>query len=133
MRFQLKYYECANDTVSMMAARGFIDLSDVESITQGLSLSIANSQSSSSSNGTGGGEVHNSSSSTSSTSQSLGKKGALAAATLSSLMNGTDIGGADTRSCFEVRTTKRVHVFCAKTPLDAARWVKQLQLSCLDS
>ena len=129
MRFQLKYYECANDTVSMMAARGFIDLSDVESITQGLSLSIANSQSSSSSNGTGGGEVYNSSSSTSSTSQSLGKKGALAAATLSSLMN----GGADTRSCFEVRTTKRVHVFCAKTPLDAARWVKQLQLSCLDS
>lgn len=41
-------------------------------------------------------------------------------------------GGSDSKSCFELRTSKRVYCFCAKSAQEASKWVKQLEMCCLD-
>lgn len=92
--------------------KGVIDLSDIESINQGLSQQQHPQQ------------------------QHPSKK---ALNTINLMTGGTvanSIGlGIDVepKSCFEVRTSKRVYVFCASSSQDAVKWVKQLEACCLDS
>ncbi len=39
----------------------------------------------------------------------------------------------DPKCHFEVKTSKRVYYFCANTQVESSKWVKHLQLCCLDS
>jgi hypothetical protein len=39
----------------------------------------------------------------------------------------------DNKNCFELKTSKRVYYFCAKSPQEAYTWVNQLKVCCLDS
>jgi hypothetical protein len=49
-------------------------------------------------------------------------------------MNGNNsISDTEAKNCFELKTSKRVYYFCAKSQQDAYKWVKQLQMCCLDS
>jgi hypothetical protein len=110
VKHQLRYYETANDSV----AKGVIDLSDVESINQGMSASCYEQQ-------------HHQNSST--------KKA------LNSIISGASFGGGDNsvggnelgKNCFELKTSKRIYYFCAKSPQDAYKWIKQLEMCFLDS
>lgn len=102
----MRYYDSANDSL----AKGVIDLSDVESINQGLSSAYMQQNQSD---------------------QISSKKVAF-----SNFISGGNFGGdanADSKSCFELKTSKRVYYFCAKSPQDATKWVKQLEMCCLDS
>jgi hypothetical protein len=106
----LRYYDCQNDLV----AKGVIDLSDVESINQGLSsadqlqLQLQATQ----------------------PSNSTTKK----ALNTLNMMTGSTFGeSTDSKSCFELKTSKRVYYFCANSPQDAYKWIKQLEMCCTDS
>ncbi|CAF0740382.1 unnamed protein product [Brachionus calyciflorus] len=44
-----------------------------------------------------------------------------------------DITETNSKSCFELKTSKRVYYFLAKSPQEAFKWVKQLEMCCLDS
>ena len=91
----MRYYDSANDPI----VKGIIDLSDVESISQGgSSFSQMNLASSSSSQ------------------QYNAKIKAL----------------NDDKSCFELKTSKRVYYFSAKSAQEATKW-KDLIESCIDS
>lgn len=81
-----------------------IDLSDVESITQGIqSPYLLNQQ------------------------DSTTKKA------LNTIMSMNGSNDTEAKRCFELKTSKRVYYFCANSPQDAFKWVKQLQTCCLDS
>lgn len=97
----MRYYESASDTV----VRGVIDLSDVESITQG-GLTIHH-------------QTPTSQTSTSSpyTQQQTRK---------------SNSNSNSEECCFELKTSKRVYYFCAKSPQEATKW-KELLETCLDS
>ena len=91
--------------------KGVIDLSDIESINQGVSTSAIYEQ------------QHPNSST---------KKA------LNSIMSGASfadnfISTEMAKNCFELKTTKRLYYFCAKSPQEAYKWVKQLEMCCLDS
>ena len=87
-------------------AKGVVDLSDVECINQGLSASYMQQN-------------------------QLGSKA------LNSLMSGASFSNDpacnDPKNCFELKTSKRLYTFCAKSPQEAYKWVKQLEMCCLDS
>ena len=112
VKHQLRYYDSANDLV----AKGVIDLSEVESINQGLSSAYMQQQ-----------LLSNSQQSNSSTTKK--------ALNTINMMTGTSFGENhhDSKSCFELRTSKRVYYFCAKSSQDAYKWVKQLEMCCTDS
>jgi myotubularin-related protein 5/13 len=115
VKHQLRYYDTHNDSI----AKGVIDLSEVEAITQGIASSLYVQQ-----------QLHQ-------------QQTNLAKKTLNGLItasNGGSSGGGggvfgenDIRNCFELKTSKRVYYFCAKSPQDALKWVKQLETCCLDS
>jgi len=87
--------------------RGLIDLSEVETISQGLSSYLNNSQF---------------------------PQYATTKKALNNMMTGNAGSSiADSKCYFEVKTSKRVYYFCAKTQVDSSKWVKQLQLCCQDS
>ena len=93
----MRYYDSAND---LQEPKGVIDLSDVESINQGITLLQQ---------------------------QSSDKK----MVNFSNLIS--DFSESNAKNCFELKTSKRVYYFLAKSPQDAYKWVKQLEMCCLDS
>ena len=98
---KLRYYDSHND----LLAKGVIDLSEVESITQGLSSAHLLQQS----------------------------HGHLAKKTLNGIMANSGLNSEnDIKNCFELKTSKRVYYFCAKSPQEAFKWIKQLETCCLD-
>jgi hypothetical protein len=97
-------------------AKGVIDLSDVESINQGLS-SADQLQMQLQAN-----------------SQLLPNSTTKKALNTLNMMTGSSFGeSSDSKSCFELRTSKRVYYFCANSPQDAFKWIKQLEMCCTDS
>jgi hypothetical protein len=51
-------------------------------------------------------------------------------------MSGVNFGGGGeelVKNCFELKTSKRLYYFCAKSPQDAYKWIKQLEMCCSDS
>ena len=111
----MRYYDCANDLV----AKGVIDLSEVESINQGLSSAYLQQQ-----------QQQQQMSAAAGLSSSTTKK----ALNTINMMTGSSFGEAnDSKSCFELKTSKRVYYFCAKSPQDAYKWIKQLEICCADS
>lgn len=121
----MRYYDSASDTL----IKGLIDLSDVESVTQGL-------LSSSGSGGSNGMQVGATAGTPTSQYAASTKKAlnTLISGANSSLMAATAASEAPDPKCyFELRTSKRVYCFCAKSQLESSKWVKQLQICCLDS
>ena len=53
--------------------------------------------------------------------------------TIMSINGGNNVSDTEAKNCFELKTAKRVYYFCAKSQQDAYKWVKQLQMCCLDS
>ena len=110
----MRYYDSASDTL----IKGLIDLSDVESVTQGLL----------SSSGIAGAPTSQPSQYAASTKKALN--------TLISGANSSLMAAAseilDAKCYFELRTSKRVYCFCAKSQQESSKWVKQLQICCLD-
>ena len=58
--------------------------------------------------------------------------------TLNSIISGVNIGenligSENVKNCFELRTNKRTYYFCASSPKDAYKWIKQIETCCLDS
>ena len=103
--FKLRYYDSHND----LLVKGVIDLSEVESITQGLS------------------SAHLLQQNHSHLQPNLAKK------TLNGIMANSGLSGEnDIKNCFELKTAKRVYYFCAKSPQEAFKWTKQLETCCLD-
>ena len=109
----MRYYDSPADTL----IKGLIDLSDVESVTQGLIT------------------MQPSAAPTSSQPQyAVNTKKALntlISGANNSLMAANDT--PDSKCYFELRTNKRDYYFCAKSQLESSKWVKQLQNCCLDS
>ena len=110
LKHQLRYYDNSSDRI----VKGIIDLSDVESITQGLSNSYMQ--------------------------QNQFPQYSTTKKALNNFMSGNGnnpganiIETNDANSCFEVKTSKRVYYFCAKSQIESTKWVKQLQVCCLDS
>ncbi len=105
--FKLRYYDSTSDST----IKGIIDLSDVEQINQGLSSSylLQNQQQQQ----------------VSTTKKALN--------TIMSMNGNNSISDTEAKNCFELKTSKRVYYFCAKSQQDAYKWVKQLQMCCLDS
>jgi hypothetical protein len=83
-----------------------IDLSDVESITQGLSSSYMQ--------------------------QNGLQQYATAKKTLNNFISSSNFNESEAKNCFELRTAKRIYYFWAKSSQEAAKWVKQLQMCCDD-
>lgn len=111
IKHQLRYYDSHNDLI----VKGVIDLSEVECINQGISGNMPQ----------GVHQAYNGPSGQSSTKKALSTLNA---------MTGTSFGEAiDPKSCFELKTSKRVYYFCAKSPQEACKWVKQLECCCIDS
>ncbi len=90
--------------------RGIIDLSEVESVNLGISSSQI---------------LHSNVPQISSTKKALNN--------LIISTNLTGLDSNDSKSCFELKTSKRVYCFCAKSPQEAYKWIKQLEICCLDS
>lgn len=107
LKHQLRYYDSSNDNV----IKGLIDLSDVESINQGLSTTFLQ--------------------------QNQFPQYANTKKTLNNLMSGnsnsSSMTDCDSKCYFEMKTSKRVYYFCAQNQFDCNKWVKQLQSCCLDS
>jgi hypothetical protein len=109
----LRYYDTDNDTV----IKGVIDLSDVEAINQGLPSSYMQQI------------------------QQQQQQQQLQYSTTKKALNSIGVNNLpfsetnsnESNKCFELKTSKRVYYFCAKTPHDAYKWVKQLETCCLDS
>lgn len=114
----MRYYDSASDTL----IKGLIDLSDVESVTQGL-------LSSSGMAAAAGTPTSQPSQYAASTKKALN--------TLISGANSSLMAAAselpDAKCYFELRTSKRLYCFCAKSQQESSKWVKQLQICCLDS
>ena len=119
---KLRYYDSSS---SDSIVKGIIDLSDVESINQGLSSTDMQQQ-----NATNSSHLSANNPYLSSTKKALN-------GLIGGVVAGADMGltgsDHDSKSCFELKTSKRVYYFCAKSPTDAYKWVKQLEMCCLDS
>ena len=107
----MRYYDNASDTI----IKGLIDLSDVESVTQGLPNSVYLQQ-------------------TQFPQYTSTKKA------LNTLISGNSNNNSllaaneiDNKCYFELRTNKRVYYFCAKSQQESGKWVNQLKTCCLDS
>lgn len=99
VKHQMRYYDSVSD---LETPKGVIDLSDVESINQGISSALMHQQSSE-------------------------KK----MVNFSNLIS--EFSDTNSKNCFELKTSKRIYYFLAKSPQDAYKWVKQLEMCCLDS
>ncbi len=110
---QLRYYDSENDTI----VKGVIDLSDVESVTLGGGNLTSHNQQSS--------QLSLTSSSTSSSNQPQQSPSALSTTS-------TIKPNSDNKCYFELKTSKRIYYFCARSPQDAYKWKEHLE-ACLDS
>jgi hypothetical protein len=101
--------------------KGLIDLSEVESISEGLQSTTYIQQ-----------QQHQQIISTKTLNQLLQTNN-----NNNNGMNGSHANQegctSDARNCFELKTTKRVYYFCAKSQQEATNWIKQLEMCCVDS
>lgn len=113
--FKLRYYDSSSNEAIV---KGLIDLSDVESINLGLSYSYVHQNT-----------LANQNAITNNQYLTTTKKA------LNGLIGNSEgnFNENDNKNCFELKTSKRVYYFCAKSPQEAYTWVNQLKLCCLDS